>query len=53
MILDRSFNQKNQQLTITYVDKLGNRQHYQKYLHHIKTYEYDENGEFTTWDGRS
>lgn len=52
MILDRSFNQKNQQLTITYVDKFGNRQHYQKYLHHIKTYEYDENGEFTTWDGR-
>ena len=35
MILDRSFNPKNQQLTISYVDKSGNRQYYQKYLHHI------------------
>lgn len=52
MILDRSFNQKNQQLTITYVDKLGNRQFYQKYLHHIKTYEYNDKGEFDTWDGK-
>ena len=52
MILDRSFNQKNQQLTITYIDKAGNRQYFQKYLHHIKTYEYDENGEFMTWDGK-
>jgi hypothetical protein len=52
MILDRTFNQKNQQLTITYIDKLGNRQYYQKYLHHIKTYEYNENGEYLTWDGK-
>jgi DNA polymerase elongation subunit (family B) len=52
MIFDRSFNQKNQQLTITYIDKLGNRQYYQKYLHHITTYEYDENGEFETWNGK-
>lgn len=52
MILDRGFNQKNQQLTITYIDKLGNRVYYQKYLHHIKTYEYDENGDFITWDNK-
>ena len=52
MILDRSFNKKNQQITITYTDKAGNRQFYQKYLHHIKTYEYDDNGELNTWNGR-
>lgn len=52
MILDRSFNKKNQQLTITYIDKSGNRQYYQKYLHHIKTYEYDPNGEYMTWNGK-
>ena len=52
MILDRSFNPKNQQLTITYTDKGGNRQYYKKYLHHITTYEYDDNGEYDTWNGR-
>ena len=52
MILDRSFNPKNQQLTITYTDKGGNRQYFKKYLHHITTYEYDDNGEFDTWNGR-
>lgn len=52
MILDRTFNQKNQQLTITYIDKSGNRQYYQKYLHHIKTYEYNPNGEYITWDNK-
>ena len=30
MIIDRSFNQKNQQLTITYTDKGGNRQYFKK-----------------------
>ena len=52
MILDRTFNQKNQQLTITYIDRSGNRQYYQKYLHHIKTYEYNDKGEYMTWDGK-
>ena len=52
MIIDRSFNSKNQQLTITYTDKGGNRQMYQKYLHHITTYEYDENGDLETWNGK-
>ena len=52
MILDRKKNKKDRKLTISYIDKLGNRQFYQKYLHHIKTYEYDDNGELDTWNGR-
>lgn len=52
MILDRTWNKKEQKLTISYIDKLGNRQFYQKYIHHIKSYEYDENGEFETWNGK-
>ena len=52
MILDRTWNKKEQKLTISYIDKLGNRQFYQKYIHHIKSYEYDPNGEFETWDGK-
>ena len=52
MILDRTWNKREQKLTISYIDKNGNRQFYQKYLHHIKGYEYDPNGEFETWDGK-
>ena len=52
MIIDRNWNKKEQTLTISYVDKLGNRQFYKKYLHHFKTYEYDENGDCENWDGR-
>lgn len=52
MILDRTWNKKEQKLTISYIDKQGNRQFYQKYLHHIKSYEYDPQGEFETWDGK-
>lgn len=52
MILDRTWNKKEQKLIISYIDKLGNRQFYQKYLHHIKSYEYDPEGEFETWDGK-
>ena len=52
MILDRTWNKREQKLTISYIDKKGDRQFYHKYLHHIKGYEYDENGEFETWDGR-
>jgi DNA polymerase elongation subunit (family B) len=52
MILERTWNKKDQKLMISYVDKDGNRKFYQKYLHHIKTYEYDENGEYETWNGR-
>ena len=52
MILDRTWNKKEQKLVISYIDNQGNRQMYQKYFHHIKTYEYDENGEFDTWNGK-
>lgn len=52
MILDRTWDKKNQKITISYIDKLGNRLFHQKYLHHIKTYEYDDNGEFETWNGK-
>lgn len=52
MIIDRSWNKKDQKLIISYVDKQGNRQFFQKYLHHIKTYEYDKEGELETWNGR-
>ena len=52
MILDRTWNKKDQKLTISYINKNGQREFFQKYLHHIKTYEYDKNGEFETWDGK-
>ena len=52
MILDRTWNKKDQKLTISYIDKTGTRQFYQKYLHHIKTYEYDDNGDLETWNNR-
>ena len=52
MIIDRIWNKKEQKLIISYIDKLGNRQFYQKYFHHFKTYEYDEDGEFENWNGR-
>lgn len=54
MILDRTWNKKEQKLVISYINKQGNREFYKKYLHHIKTYEYskDGTGEFDTWDGK-
>ena len=52
MIIDRTWNKREQKLTISYVDKQGNRQFYHKYLHHIKTYEYDPNGKYDTWNGK-
>ena len=52
MILDRTWNKKDQKLTISYIDKLGKRQFFSKYIHHIKSYEYDAQGEFETWNGR-
>ena len=52
MIIDRTWNKREQKLTISYVDKQGNRQFYNKYLHHIKTYEYDPNGKYDTWNGK-
>lgn len=52
MILDRTWNKKEQKITISYIDDGGRRQFFQKYLHHIKTYEYDDSGEFETWNGK-
>lgn len=52
MILDRTWNKKEQKLTISYIDKQGNRKFYQKYFHHFRTYEYDEQGEFMTWNNK-
>ena len=52
MIVDRTWNKKDQKLTISYIDKLGNRQFYSKYLHHIKTYEYDVDGDLDTWNNK-
>ena len=52
MIIDRQWNKKEQKLVISYCDKLGNRQFYQRYLHHFKTYEYDPNGDCLNWDDR-
>ncbi len=52
MILDRTWNKKDQKLTISYIDKMGNRKFYSRHLHHIKSYEYDANGEFETWNGK-
>lgn len=52
MIIDRTWNKKEQKLIISYIDKQGNRQFFQKYLHHIKTYEYDKDGDIDTWNGK-
>lgn len=52
MILDRTWNKQNNTLTISYVDKNGDRQFFRKQMHHWKTYEYDKNGEFNTWNGK-
>ena len=52
MILDRTWNKKERKLTISYINKLGKREFYTKYLAYMKTYEYDDNGNFETWDGK-
>lgn len=52
MIIDRSWNQKEHRLTISYLDKQGNRKMYIKNLHHWKTYEYNPNGRLDTWNNK-
>lgn len=52
MILNRTWNKKDQKFTISYIDKKGNRQFFQKSFHHIKTYEYAKDGEYETWNGQ-
>ena len=52
MILDQTWNKKNRKLTVSYIDKDGNRKFWQKYIHHIRTYEYSKDGEYDTWNNR-
>ena len=52
MILNRTWNNRDRKFEISYLDKNGKRKLYQKYIHHWKTYEYDENGKYETWNGK-
>lgn len=52
MIIDRTWNKKDKKLVISYTGPNGERKFYQKYLNFIKTYEYAEDGEFPTWNGK-
>lgn len=52
MIIDRTWNKKNQTYTVSYLDKNGFRRLYSKQIHHWKTYEYDPNGKLETWNGK-
>ena len=52
MLLDLTWNRYKRELNISYIAKNGTRQFYTKSLNYIKTYEYDEHGEFETWNGR-
>lgn len=52
MILDRTWNKRERKLVISYIDKNGARQFYQKYMNYFKTYEYDENGDIDTWNNK-
>ena len=51
MILERTWNKKDKKLVISYVDKNGNKQFYTKFFSYFRTYEYDDNGEYDTWNG--
>lgn len=52
MVLDRTWNKWEQKLTISYINSEGKRDFFTKYLHHIKTYEYDDNGDLDTWNNK-
>ena len=52
MILDRTWNKRDRKLTISYINKLGKRGFYTKYLGYMKTYEYDDEGDILTWNDR-
>lgn len=52
MILDRTWNKRDRKLTISYINKLGKREFYTKYLGYMKTYEYDDEGDILTWNDR-
>lgn len=59
MIIDRNWNRYDQRLTISYCDETGNRKIFQKYLHHMKSYEYASEEDlnsgvqlFDTWNNK-
>lgn len=52
MIIDRTWNKSTQNYVISYVDADGNRKIWNKYMHHWRTYEYDDKGVYETWDGK-
>lgn len=52
MILSRIWNKKERQLEVSYLDENGMRRLYKKPIRFWKTYEYNEDGEFDTWDNR-
>lgn len=52
MIIDRTWNKHTQNYVVSYLDENGNRKMYNKYMHHWATYEYDDNGNMLTWDGK-
>lgn len=52
MIIDRTWNKNTQNYVVSYVGADGNRKIWNKYMHHWKTWQYDENGTDETWDGK-
>lgn len=52
MIIDRTWNKKNQTFYISYLDANGNRKFYSKQMHHWKTYEYNKDGKKLTWNDK-
>jgi len=52
MIIDRAWNKNTLNYVVSYIDERGNRKIWNKYMHHWTTYEFDDNGDLTNWDGR-
>lgn len=52
MILSRIWNKWERQLEVSYLDENGLRKTYKKPMRYWKTYEYNDNGEFDTWDNK-
>lgn len=52
MILSRIWNKKARQLEVSYLDAEGKRQMYIRPMSKWKTYEYDDNGGYDTWDNK-
>lgn len=52
MILDRTWNRRKRQLTVSYIDKEGHRKFIEQRFGQFPTYVFDEAGKLTNWDGR-